>query len=512
MPMAMIPGVTDGCPAVPKKKESKDPSTPNLKLDVSKSKSGRIRGDQFWLEQSDTRDSWFGMRQAKAPKSASEGRGALLHGTRQEKAEKIKEEYLFKKVPGELVAARAQAMADREKELNARKLVQQRKSRRKDLRIRMDHRRHENHTKEAKLGTTLRRPPKVPKEPVRVSTQPVKKKDWRFYRRGVGGGANLWTDFYHVPVSKLGLVIPPIALKKDQEAIDKVMELLQEEDEQEEWKEAVKQAKIRGVRHRFQVQMERNVRKEDYVFRNAPKSRPQSAAAIRTGAKSGKDVGGRSRPTSAMPLSSSAISSSSAQEKEEKSLKEHRDAFGFAADDDAESPKRTEYKSKTAKGRPASAPATRRMEVIERLAKPKPLVKKFELAKHSGCAELKGMLLCDRALTELLATAKLSGSHTGTVRAQKTATKTVVEAMKPSTAQAALLSSPVNTPAKGDRAAQQQSTTLTEGSGSQVRFVDPEIEEAKREQEKFEKKMNSNKERWEQEGQGLYSNPLSIYE
>ena len=32
-------------------------------------------------------------------------------------------------------------MADREKELNARKLVQQRKSRRKDLRIRMDHRR-----------------------------------------------------------------------------------------------------------------------------------------------------------------------------------------------------------------------------------------------------------------------------------------------------------------------------------------------------------------------------------
>ena len=96
------------------------------------------------------------------------------------------------------------------------------------------------------------------------------------------------------------------------------MELLQEEDEQEEWKEAVKQAKIRGVRHRFQVQMERNVRKEDYVFRNAPKSRPQSAAAIRTGAKFGKDVGGRSRPTSAMPLSSSAISSSSAQEKEEK--------------------------------------------------------------------------------------------------------------------------------------------------------------------------------------------------
>ena len=83
--MAMIPGVTDGCPAVPEKKASKDPSTPNLKLDVSKSKSGRIRGGQFWLEQSDTRDSWFGMRQAKAPKSASEGRGALLHGTRQEK-------------------------------------------------------------------------------------------------------------------------------------------------------------------------------------------------------------------------------------------------------------------------------------------------------------------------------------------------------------------------------------------------------------------------------------------
>lgn len=72
----------------------------------------------------------------------------------------------------------------------------------------------------------------------------------------------------------------------------------------------------------------------------------------------------------------------------------------------------------------------------------------------------------------------------------------------------------MNTPPRGERPNTQQSTTLTEGSGSQVRFagLDPEIAEAKKDQEKFEKKMYSNVERWEQEGQGLYSNPLSIYE
>ena len=75
----------------------------------------------------------------------------------------------------------------------------------------------------------------------------MKKKDWRYYRRG---DANLWTDFYHVPLNRLQHVIPPIAIEKDREAIDSVMRLLKEEDEMEEWKELVKVAKIKGVRQR----------------------------------------------------------------------------------------------------------------------------------------------------------------------------------------------------------------------------------------------------------------------
>ncbi|GMH67771.1 hypothetical protein TL16_g10752 [Triparma laevis f. inornata] len=509
--MAMIPGVTDGVPALPSQKPS-SPIAPesNLKVatDPDPSRRGnRTRPDQFWLEQSDTRDSWFGMRKAKSPKSASMGKGARLHGTRREKADKIKEEYLWKKVPGELVAQRGAEMAAREKKEQERKLIQQRKIRRKDLRVRMEHRRHQNHSRESKLGTTSRAPPPDPSEPVRVANQPIQVKDWRFYRRG---DENLWTDFYHVPLKKLGTVIPPIALKKDQEAIDKVYELLQEEDAAEEYKEIIKKTKIKTVQHRFQIQMTRNALKEDYVFRNAPKSRPQSAAAMRTGKKFGKDVGGRSRPTSAMPAMTKVVD-------EERSLREHTDQFGFAVDEE-ENP-RTEYEGSQQKTRPKSAPTNRRNEVIERLAKPKPLVKKFELAKHSGCAELKGMLLCDRALTEQLAMANLGGKKVaasvgGGKPGVRSGPAPTTEIPKPSTAQQQLLSSPVNTPLRGERPNTQQSTTLTEGSGSQVRFagLDPEIAEAKKDQEKFEKKMYSNVERWEQEGQGLYSNPLSIYE
>jgi len=124
------------------------------------------------------------MRKAKSPKSASMGKGARLHGTRREKADKIKEEYLWKKVPGELVAQRGAEMAAREKKEQERKLIQQRKIRRKDLRVRMEHRRHQNHSRESKLGTTSRAPPPDPSEPVRVANQPIKVKDWRFYRRG----------------------------------------------------------------------------------------------------------------------------------------------------------------------------------------------------------------------------------------------------------------------------------------------------------------------------------------
>ena len=69
-------------------------------------------------------------------------------------------------MPGELVAARAEAMAKRDQLLAEQKLIKQRKSRQKDLRIRHKNRIYENYTKEAALGTTSRRPPAIPKEQV----------------------------------------------------------------------------------------------------------------------------------------------------------------------------------------------------------------------------------------------------------------------------------------------------------------------------------------------------------
>ena len=128
-------------------------------------------------------------------------------------------------------------------------------------------------------------------------------------------------------------MIPPIAIEKDQEAINSVMQLLKEEDDMEELKELVKATKIKGVRLRFMKQVERNLKKEDVVFMNAQGSRPQSAAAIRSGAKFGMPGGGRNRPQSAAML---LANTSSDKENENAVLRRHQEAFGFAFDDDEE--------------------------------------------------------------------------------------------------------------------------------------------------------------------------------
>ena len=39
-----------------------------------------------------------------------------------------------------------------------------------------------------------------------------------------------------------------------------------------------------------------------------------------------------------------------------------------------------------------------------------------------------------------------------------------------------------------------------------------EIGEAMKDHAMFERKMQANQQRWDEEGQGLYNNPLSIYE
>ena len=77
--MAMIPGVTYGVPEEPK--PNPESNAPDSVQPAPLETGQRMRPSQFWLEQSDTRDSWFGMRKAKPPRPHTHGRGAKLHGT-----------------------------------------------------------------------------------------------------------------------------------------------------------------------------------------------------------------------------------------------------------------------------------------------------------------------------------------------------------------------------------------------------------------------------------------------
>lgn len=107
----------------------------------------RQRPTQFWLEQSDTRDSWFGMYDAKTEKPLE-----LYSGTRVEKAEEIKRDYLFKKVPGDQVRARNEAIANRDRVRDEQTLIKQRKARQHQLRIQYKQRQYENYKKESKVS------------------------------------------------------------------------------------------------------------------------------------------------------------------------------------------------------------------------------------------------------------------------------------------------------------------------------------------------------------------------
>ena len=188
----------------------------------------------------------------------------------------------------------------------------------------------------------------------------------------------------------------------------------------------------------------------------------------------------------------------------------------------------------SSEGRPSSA------GVFDRLSRPKRAVSKSRLAAKSGCAELTGMLLTDTALQDSLA--HLNGQRAARGRSAaggKPGVRTgggegakeerdKGRGKKPGTAQAKLLESPTGTPLKTERAGTAerpqttgaQSTTLTEGSGSVVRFDlgaagmegEEEIGEAMKDHAMFERKMQANQQRWDEEGQGLYNNPLSIYE
>ena len=412
-------------------------------------------------------------------------------GTRAEKAEEIKRDYLFKKVPGDQVRARNEAIANRDRLRSEQILIKQRKARQHQLRVQYKQRQYENYRKESKLGVTRRPPPPTPTEKPRESTQPIKKKDWRYYRLG---DENLWTDYYHVPLNRLSHVIPEVAVVKDKEAVDRVMKILAEEDELAEQRERVKFARAQILRDQFTQQMERNRMRDDYVFKSAPpSSRPASAAAIRGGTK-GSGV---------VQLGGTATNSANCNKNE-------RGEFAFAlggeennnsSNNNSSSNKNTNKHEMSGSGnlrkglRPKSAPVSHKKNkgkksVFDRLSEPKKPVKKHELALQTGCAELKGTLVTDRALQEQLAHLSLLRNKGNRTTNKKVRVDVFEE------------ESPISQP----RSKETGQVPLIPPPSSDD--ADEEVKRSKDQLESFQQRLEKNP----STNEGLYMNPYSIYE
>lgn len=373
--------------------------------------------------------------------------------------------------------ARNLAIAEREKLREENKVIKQRKARQHQLRIRHRQRQHENYEKEASLGITRRqRPPALTEHP-RESTQPITKKDWRYYRRGE---ENLWTDYYHIPLNRLEHVIPEVAVKKDKEAVDRVMKLLAEEDANAEHMEQVKMVKIARLRKSFSNQMENNRRMSDFIFRDVRSFRPSSAAAIRASAPENE-----------------IIDEESDTEDDAENLRNSGNNHSSSAGTGGIHNSQTKSKKKQA--RPQSAPALtktrqqakegqRKPSIFDRLSRPRQAVKKHKLALQTGCAELKGMLVTDRALNEQLAhlSQLRSSSRSKSKQGAKTlsSTRVTIRAQSPS-----------------------EEVGRYESNGNKDN--DPELGYHEEELKKFDEKIAKNPGRYIDNG--LY-NSVSIYE
>jgi len=380
--------------------------------------------------------------------------------------QEIKREFLFKKIPGDQVRARSDAIASRDRLRAEHILIKQRKARQHQLRVQYKHRQYENYKKERELGISKRPPLAVPKEKPRESTQPVKKKDWRYYRRG---DTNLWTDYYHVPLNRLEHVIPEIAIEKDKEAVNRVMKILAEEDELEEQREKVKVARAQRLRNKFTQQMERNRMRDDYVFKSAPpSSRPASAAAIRSGAPGVSGGPPQSR-------------------KKSNNIKSGEHAFAL------DGKEANGNRSGTAKGpRPQSAPVSRKKKpfkgkgkgnIFDRLSEPKKPAKKHELVMQTGCAELNGMLVTDKALQEQL-------QHLSKIRKEKKGESIVRMEEEPLFME------------------NEELAAVAMHAQEELKVEPEEVKRAKAELEQFQERLEKNP----ATDDGIYMNPYSMYD
>ena len=66
--------------------------------------------------------------------------------------QEIKREFLFKKIPGDQVRARSDAIASRDRLRAEHILIKQRKARQHQLRVQYKHRQYENYKKERELA------------------------------------------------------------------------------------------------------------------------------------------------------------------------------------------------------------------------------------------------------------------------------------------------------------------------------------------------------------------------
>lgn len=114
-----------------------------------------------------------------------------------------------------------------EEDRRARHNLRRRSINKKELLEMFRRRRLQNFIAEERVAGTFREQPTPPpsrKEPRRRLTEPLK--DWAFYKRN----GFVWSDLGCTPKSRLALVVPPIAIKRDRECMERLLSKVEEEE------------------------------------------------------------------------------------------------------------------------------------------------------------------------------------------------------------------------------------------------------------------------------------------
>ena len=141
--------------------------------------------------------------------------------------------------------------------------------------------------------------------------------------------------------------------------------------------------------------------------------------------------------------------------------------------------------------------------IFDRLAEPKHAVKKHELALKTGCAELKGMLVTDRALQEQL-------KHLENLRVNPKAQRIAEDEEDRARSEKQKYIEEERQRKLREKGAQMSAVASATANLKIISQPCPEKYETRNELESFQKKIDEHPGRYQADD--IYVNPLSIYE